>query len=67
MKGSVKHGTVAALRNIDKSNGFRSMIKLSYRNSEGLVSESRNCDRGCMIRGRSAVLEGAGQTGVVLF
>lgn len=67
MARSVRHGTVAALNSSGESKFYKSVISLSYRHSKFSVSGRPNCDSGRMLCGKSAVLDGIEQIGVLLF
>lgn len=49
--GSVQNGTVPTFRNNERNKSCKSMRNLSCMHLQSSLSESRSCDRSCMLSG----------------
>lgn len=67
MMVSVQHGIVAAFKIEGKLQVLQNMVNFSYRHAECFGPRSRNSDKSCIFRVRSAVLDGNRPVGIASF
>lgn len=58
-RGSLRHGSVAALTDIERTTSCNSMICLSRQRSDRITSRCRDCSASCMLHCRRTVLDQA--------
>lgn len=66
MTGSVQHGAVVAVKNSGKSKFYKILVSLSCGQLQCFNFGSRKCDGGCMLCGRSVVIDEPRQIGVII-